>query len=74
MTNVFLTGFSENLPGINPVVTNYKIRHDKNQPVRYSLAWLDRFSVIVCGDRNTGLDVKGCVEGSHGKELVHCVS
>ena len=35
--------FSENLPGVNPVVMNYKIRHNKNQPAtepaRYSLAW-----------------------------------
>ena len=35
--------FSENLPGVNPVVINYNIRH-KNQPamrpVRYSIAWL----------------------------------
>ena len=35
--------FSENLPGINPVVTKYKIRHNKNRPVRYSLAQPDRF-------------------------------
>ena len=34
--------FSENLPGVNPVVMNYKIRHKTRQatmPVRYSIAW-----------------------------------
>ena len=34
--------FSENYPGVNPVVMNYKIRYNKNRPltrqVRYSLA------------------------------------
>ena len=34
---------SENLPGVNPVVINYKIRHNKNRLVRYSLAWPDCF-------------------------------
>ena len=35
--------FSENLPGVNSMVMNYKIRHNKNRsvtrPVRNSLAW-----------------------------------
>ena len=39
---------AENLPGVNPVVMNYKIRHSKNQsamrPGRISLAWADHFS------------------------------
>ena len=39
--------FSENLPGVNPVVIHYKIRQNKNwsamKPARYSLAWPDRF-------------------------------
>ena len=39
--------FSGDLPGVNPVVTNYKIRHNKNWPVRYSLAWLDCFPLLL---------------------------
>ena len=39
--------FSENLPGVNPVVMTYKIRHNKNRPAtrptRSSLVWPDRF-------------------------------
>ena len=35
--------FSENLPGVNLVVMNHKIRHNKNRPVtrpaRYNLVW-----------------------------------
>ena len=27
--------FSENHPGVNPVVMNYKIRHNKKRPARY---------------------------------------
>ena len=49
--------FSENLPGINPVVMNYKIRHNKNwpamRPARYSLVWPDRFSITICGGIKT---------------------
>ena len=48
--------YSKNLLTVNPVVMNYKIRHNKNRPVtrpeRYSLAWPDHFSVIViCSGR-----------------------
>ena len=39
MTNVFLKKYFS----VNPVVMNYKLRHNKNQPARYSLAWPDRF-------------------------------
>ena len=39
--------FSENLPEVNPMVINYKIRHNKNRPAtrpaKHNLAWLDRF-------------------------------
>ena len=38
--------FSENLPGVNPLVMNYKTRLNKNQPARYSLAWPDRFLLL----------------------------
>ena len=34
---------AENLSGVNPMVMNYKIRHNKNWQVRYSLAWPDHF-------------------------------
>ena len=34
---------AENLPGVNPVVMNYKIRHTKNRSAKYSLAWPYRF-------------------------------
>ena len=62
--------FSENLPGINPVVMNYKIRHNKNRPVmrpvRYGLVWPDHFSVIICGGRKMvkqDLDMLGYMQG-----------
>ena len=35
--------FSKNILWVNPVVMNYKIKHNKNWPVRYSLAWPDHF-------------------------------
>ena len=40
---------AENLPGVNPVVINYKIRHIKNRSAKYSLAWPYRVSVISGG-------------------------
>ena len=48
---------AENLPGVNPVVMNYKIIHSKNRlamrPVRYSLAWPDLFSrYYLCWQKN----------------------
>ena len=48
ITNVFLSRESYR---VTPVVMNYKIRHNKNQPVRYSLGRPDRFSVIICDGR-----------------------
>ena len=46
MTNVFLTW--KDIPGVNTVLMNYKIRHNKKyrptmRPARYSVAWPDRF-------------------------------
>ena len=47
--------FSKNIPGVNLVVMNYKIRHNKNQPAtrpaRYSLRGQSAFSVIICGGK-----------------------
>ena len=52
---------AENLPEVSPVV----MRHNKNQPARYSLVWPDHFSIInICGGRKTekhGLDIRGYV-------------
>ena len=51
MTNVFLREFS----GVNPVVINYKIRHNKNwpamRPARSSLVWPDRFLLLVVAEK-----------------------
>ena len=44
--------FSENLLGVNPVVMNYKIRHSKNRPVRYSPVWPDRFFGYLWWQKN----------------------
>ena len=30
---------AENLSEVSPVVMNYKMRHNKNRPARYSLVW-----------------------------------
>ena len=40
---------AENLhsPEVSPVVMNYKMRHNKNQPARDSPVWPDHFSVVV---------------------------
>ena len=53
---------AENLPRVNPVVMNYKTTHSKTRPVKYSLVWPYRFSIIICGGRKTekhGLDMRG---------------
>ena len=50
----FISVLADNLPEVNPVVMNYKMRHNKNQPARDSLVWPDHFSVInICGGRET---------------------
>ena len=43
---------SENLLEVNPMMINYKIRHNKNRPAKHSLACLDHFSV-TCAGRKT---------------------
>ena len=49
------------------MVMKYKIRHNKNQPVRYIvLRCQTAFSVIICGGRETkkhGLDMRGYMQG-----------
>ena len=58
---------AENLPEVSPVVMNYKMRHNKNWPARYSIVWPDHFSVInICGGRKMekhGLDMQDYVQG-----------
>ena len=42
--------------------------------MRYSLAWPDRFFIIICGGKKTkkhGMDMQGYV---HGRRLAQCVS
>ena len=68
---------AENLPGVNPVAMNYKMRHNKNWPAKYSIVWPYHFSVIVCGGRKMekySLDMRGYVQGSYGGKLAQCVS
>ena len=58
--------FTENFMGVNPVVMNYNIRHNKNRPARYSLAWPDRFFHYYLQWQKTekhGLDMRGYVQG-----------
>ena len=47
--------FSEKLPGVNPVVMSYKIRHSKNQPAtrpaRYSVSWPDLIPLFVMAEK-----------------------
>ena len=43
---------AENLLGVNPVAMNYKMRHNKNWPAKYSLAWPYR-SYVICGGIKT---------------------
>ena len=73
----FISVLADNLPEVNPVVMNYKMRHNKNQPARDSLVWPDHFSVInICGGRETENMVWTCeatCKGSHGG-LSHYVS
>ena len=57
---------AENLLEVSPVVINYKMRHNKNRPARYSLVWPHHFSVInICGGKTEkhGLDMRGYVQG-----------
>ena len=62
---------AENFPEINPVMMNYKIRHNKNQPARYSLALL---FVVAEKWKNAVWTCKAMCKGSHGERLVHCES
>ena len=40
---------AENLhsPEVSPVMMNYKMRHNKNQPARNSLLWPDHFPLLI---------------------------
>ena len=53
----------ENLPGVNPVVINYKIRIGQQGIVLRSQT---AFSVFICGGRKTeeyGVDIRGYMQG-----------
>ena len=70
---------AENLPEVNPVVMNYKIRHNKNLPARYSLAWSGCFFhyYYLWWQKNTAWTCEATCKGSmgiHGGILTHCVS
>ena len=62
MTNV------KNIPGVNPVLMNHKIKYNKNQPVtrpvRYSLTWPDCLFRYLRWQKNGkhGLDIQGYVQ------------
>ena len=56
------TYFSKNIPGVNPVAMNYKIRHNKNQPrdVHGQTAFY-----VFCGGRKIGkygMDMQGYMQ------------
>ena len=62
-------------PELSPVVMNYKMRHNKNQPERDSLVWPDHFPLLVAEKRkNTVWACEATCKGSHGGRLAHCVS
>ena len=63
---------SRNIPEVNPVVMNYKIRHNKywpavTRPARQScMVRPTTFSITVCGGMKNGkhgLDMRGYVQG-----------
>ena len=66
---------SENLPGVNPLVMNYKIRYSKNQKATRPARYVQSFP--LCGGRkveNTVQTCKAVCNGSHGGRLAQCVS
>ena len=67
---------AENLLGVNPVAMNYKMRHNKNWPVKYSLAWPTTFLLFVVEEkqRNMVWTCKATCKGSYGGKLAQCVS
>ena len=64
MINVFLSRESS---GANPVMMNYKIRHNMNlpatRPARYSLAWPDHFPLLFVVAEKHGLDMQDYMQG-----------
>ena len=60
--------FSKNIPGVNPVAMNYKIRHNKNQPC--DVCGQTAFFVFG-GGRKTGkygMDMQGYVQEEGGRK------
>ena len=73
--------FSKNIPGVKPVVMNYKITHIKNRPAtrpaRCSLAWPDRFfCIFVVAEKRKNMvwTCEAMCKGSHGGRLAQCLS
>ena len=67
---------AENLPEVNTVVMHYKIRRNKNQPVKHSLAWPDCFPLlfVVAERRKNGVwACEAICKGSHGERLAQLV-
>ena len=58
--------------------TTYKMRHNKNQPARYSLVWPSHFFryyfVVAEKQKNAVWTCEATCKGSHGGRLAHCVS
>ena len=69
---------AENLPEVGPLVMNYKMRHNKNQPATYSLIWPDHvvhyYFVVAEKWKNTVWTCEGMYKGSHGGRFAQCVS
>ena len=69
---------TENFPEVSPVVMNYKMRHNKNQPARYSLVWPGHsfcyYFVVAEKQKNTVWTCEAMCKGSHGGRLAQCVS
>ena len=65
---------SENFLEVNPVMMNYKIRHNKNRRVRYSLAWplFPLLFVVAEKQKNVVWTCKAMCKGSHGERLAQC--
>ena len=74
--------FAKNIPGVNPVVMNYKIKHNKNwlatRSARYSLVWpkllFPLLFVVVEKKKNTVWACEAMCKGSHGGRLAQSVS
>ena len=67
---------AENLPEVNPVAMNYKMRHNKNRPAKYSLAWPTTCPLFVVEEKQKNMvwTCEATCKGSYGGKLAQCVS